>query len=309
MFGDGPWLFRGCTYEAVLNRISDLKFYLLASALCLVLSAANAFAWGKSGHMIVGEIAERNLTPKAKQAVDEILKGKRLGDDRVASWPDDIRHKKKWEATYPFNDKWHYIDISITTNRIASLSNTVVSAIAHFAAVLKSNEPDAKRLDALRYLDHFVGDVHQPLHCACRNGDRGGNELKIDSFTGTNVSQVSGSHYRDALNLHKVWDTLLVQESMGTNTTEVFANQLASEITPAQKTTWATGTPLDWAKETHMLARSSAYKWNGGQNMPTNGIIDLTRANYIDANSPVVRMQLKRAGIRLATILNQAFGE
>ena len=169
--------------------------------------------------------------------------------------------------------------------------------------------PLERRLDALRFLVHFVGDVHQPLHCAYRYGDMGGNMIPVHSFTGKHYSFDADTPMDYAPNLHAMWDEYLVNELMAGVKPKTFAAQLVKEITPEQVQRWSDDKVLEWATESYWLARKEAYRWTDGTKLPftwEHPGMDLTSENYIDSHLPIVREQFKKAGIRLAYLLNTA---
>lgn len=274
----------------------------------------SARAWGPEGHTMVAEIAERFLTPAARKRVHAILQKRQLGDYEVASWPDIIRGNKAYDEAFPKNSRWHYIDFDAFT-RPAELKlpedgqNIVGQIVAWHRELGRPRLPHGRRLDALRFLVHFVGDVHQPLHCAYRYNDMGGNAIPIHSFRGAHFTIDADTPMDRLPNLHSTWDEYLVQELMDGLDPEILAGQLAGEITPEQQAQWTENGPLEWALEGHQLARYKAYHFTDGTDVPftwSRTGTDLTRENYIDANVPVVREQLQKAGVRLAHLLNTA---
>lgn len=292
---------------------------MLITALGLASLPGRALAWGPEGHAIVAQIAGHFLTPTAQAKVQTILGDKKLDDYEVASWPDIIRGTKESEAIYPHNGKWHYVDFDaaqLYTNdfklKLPEDGQDVVDQILRWRNELVSkNDSPGQKLDALRFLVHFVGDVHQPLHCAFRYGDKGGNMIPVHSFHGEHYSfDVDTTLLDHAPNLHSVWDEYLVYDLMAGLQPEVFANQLAGEINPAQLQGWRRDTePLKWAVDGYWLARKQAYRWTDGTNLPviwTPPGLDLTRENYIDSHLSIVREQLKKAGVHLASLLNGA---
>src|SRR5437764_9437979 len=140
----------------------------------LVLAAGlfpgQARAWGPEGHAIVAEIAETRLEAPARAQIAQLLTldgHQRL--DEVASWPDAIR------PSHPETAPWHFVDIPLLAagfdaNRDCAGNNCVVAQIQRFAAVLGNpNTAPQDRVNALKFLVHFVGDIHQPLHCEDNN--------------------------------------------------------------------------------------------------------------------------------------------
>lgn len=249
--------------------------------LCLS-GAAPGFAWGPQGHRVLAVIAQANLTPAARAQVDALL-GPMDSMAAEASWVDDMR------VDFPETGPWHYINIpleakSMDMARDCPQRNCVIGKIEDYEGMLKdSHASEANRRLALRFLIHFVGDLHQPLHCG-DNHDRGGNDVQVNFF-----GQPS--------NLHSVWDSGILGKI------QPYGNKLAdllnSRITPAQKAQWTKGTVADWAMESQKIARDTAYK-----NLPSGSPAELGQA-YVDAATPVVEEQLEKAGIRLAAILNK----
>ena len=153
-------------------------------------------------------------------------------------------------------------------------------------AVLKDGRaPHTARLEALLYLIHFVGDVHQPLHAADRR-DKGGNSLAVYL-----------NRHRD--NLHGIWDQDVVA-ALGKAPLPVAAG-IEAQYSLAQKTAMMRGTPADWANESFEIAAHDIYA-----HLRSRGPVRLPR-DYAQRQSAIVRLQLERAGLRLAMLLNQIF--
>lgn len=262
------------------SRMSMGRIFFMAWALAL--APAAAFAWGPEGHRDVAEIARKNLTPEALQAVRALMGPY----DTLAAgsvWADDIREE------HPETGPWHYIDIplsasSMDMNRDCPQGNCVIGKIHEFEEVLgnKSADPAARR-DALKFLVHFVGDVHQPLHCE-DNNDQGGNKVQVIFFG-------------QAMNLHAVWDSGILRRERAYGLK--LAGELNTRITPAEKTAWERGRVEDWAMESHALAVQVAYGRLSHEATPVLG------DDYLNAALPVVELQIEKAGIRLAGILNR----
>ena len=131
-------------------------------------------AWGGEGHQLVALIAEEHLTPAARAAVKELLDGGNISDAEVASWADEIRRERR--ETSP----WHYVNIPHDADhfdraRDGRDGDNIIDAIQRETKVLADKtQPREKRVEALKFVVHLIGDLHQPLHCVDRNGDRGG---------------------------------------------------------------------------------------------------------------------------------------
>jgi len=286
--------------------------------LTLAGAPSRAIAWGSDGHMIVALIAQQNLDPAVKKKVDALLKSDKdkLTKKDIASravWADKWRDSDRTTSKIRFNatQAWHFVDIEIASPSIdvacfnhpvlppgtpaskGPAKDCVVDKIVQFTAELKDPKTtQAERLLAFKFLLHFVGDVHQPLHTA-DNKDRGGNNVQI----------IYGKH-TVAENLHSYWDHILVDD-LGKDY-HVTAKTLAQKYQD-KKSEWMKGQPADWALESFALARDVAY------NLPTTTKLDKHNIKcividqaYDDRALPTVSEQLAKGGMRLAMILNDA---
>ncbi len=284
---------------------------------CSLCGAAPGLAWGPQGHELVAEIARLYLTPAARAGVEGVLGSYKLSDFEVTCWPDIIRGNKEYDGQYPHNGSWHYINFDVTQwydeNFILETSqdgNDIVTQILHWRDELADSKLEKKtRLDALRFLVHFVGDLHQPLHCAYRYGDMGGNMLPVNSFHGQHYSFEPDTPMDYPPSLHSTWDEYLVNELVAGQKTRTFARALRKEITPDQVGEWSDDDALGWAQDSYWVARKQVYRWTNGERVPFKWAepgMDLTSENYIDSHLTVVREQLKKAGVRLAHLINTA---
>lgn len=246
---------------------------LLFGASLFALSGA-AFAWGASGHRLVAEAAERLLAPKARLEVERLLRTAEPGASLVSisTWADEVKS--------PSTASWHYVNMPRDANctydakRDCPDGACVVGAIERQAAVLASHASDAERLKALRYLVHFVADVHQPLHAAFAD-DRGGNSFQV---------QAGGR----GTNLHAVWDAWLIEAWPGG------VAALRAEL-PLKVAGEASPEPSAWAEESCHLASAPGF-------YPIEHRLPL---DYQERWSPTLAERLHSAGCRLATLLNQ----
>ena len=261
-------------------RIKTLIFTLT----CLLLPSV-AYAWGEDGHDIIADIAARELTPQAAAKIKDLLGQQTLVD--VAAWADQVRRKPQYQWSAPL----HYVNVppgsdQFDYQRDCPDGECVVGAIHRFIAELRDPAADrAEKADALKFLVHFVGDIHQPLHVSYAH-DKGGNDIKVEFF-------------HDRTNLHTVWDSLIIRHA-GQPWRE-HANQLYARITLVQYRQWTSSLdPAAWATESFRLAVSHAY------NIPKDGQLDQA---YYERNLPVVEERLSMAGIRLGALLNAVFGD
>lgn len=255
------------------------------SALLLLLPLP-AYAWGPEGHEVIARIAADNLSPAAHLRISQLL-----GGDAPAlmvldsNWADEIR------ADRPQTTNWHFVNIEIGAKgydprRDCPREDCVVAQINRDVSVLRdSHTPHAAKLDAFRFLIHFVGDLHQPLHAADRH-DKGGNSLTV-FLNGRRT------------NLHRVWDDNVV-EALGPDPGMV-AGGIEAGIAPQDKMKLAGGAPADWANESFGVAAKEIYA-----RIPSRGSVRLPR-DYTSRERQAARLQLARAGIRLAALLNQIY--
>jgi nuclease S1 len=233
--------------------------------------------WWDMGHRIVARIAEQRLTPHTREAVRQILEGLSLADASV--WADNIRQYRH-DA-----DPLHYVNIPLSDRaydprRHCPNGRCITAAIAAEERVLSNPATSPEdRAEALRFLVHFMGDLHQPLHVA-DNNDRGGNQRTV---------YLDG----DSTNLHKVWDGQLL-EHQGVTEAE-YLKVLRREMDTMDLAALERGTVVGWAIEGHRIAAEHAYR------LPRDGRLGEA---YIQANRPMIDHALIAAGVRLAKVLN-----
>lgn len=266
------------------------------------LTPSAAWGWGEQGHVIVAQIASEYVQPETQKALDKLLDNRPISDTRIANWADYIKSSSFYRQKYPKNSTWHYINLDIQTlqqdfNPLASDDN-IVARIEYFKQILGDpQQSQQNRKEALLFLVHFLADVHQPLHCADRGGDRGGNLVPVGEFLGKR---------EDKLNLHRVWDTNLVRADRGNLNRDNYIQTLISEITATEQQKWSRGDIKTWTWETHQVAVTQVYQYADTKKpLPQDTPLNLTQTNYVRVNHQVVREQLKKAGVRLAQVLNE----
>jgi len=201
-------VFRSGLSEVVVRKLLRAMSLVLA----LILSSSPGFPWGYEGHQVIALIAMKYMTADAQARAGDLLDGSAI--DAVANWADDYRHD--YRETGP----WHYIDIPLADSKIDLArecpdGDCVIAKTQQFLAVLKDPKADKDaKAQALRFVIHFVGDLHQPLHDE-DNGDKGGNTRYV----------VFERHPDD---LRWIWDTGLL-EHINRNPA-AFAAELESRI-------------------------------------------------------------------------------
>jgi hypothetical protein len=259
---------------------------LLAAGLALMsLLPHTAAAWGFDGHRVVGMLAESELSPTARAEVKRLLAGEPEPTlAGVSTWADTLRDDPAWRHT----GRWHWVNLPRTdpctydAARDCPGGDCVVGAIAAQRAILADrSRNDAERRDALKFLVHFVGDVHQPFHAGF-GFDRGGNQtqLRFD---------------RQGWNLHSLWDSAMVKHA-GLEP-DAYARQLR-------------GGPRLPADATLALARPEEH-WalESCQAIHDDGLYPARRAvgrGYLDQHRPLAETRLRQAGARLAALLESA---
>ncbi len=291
----------------ILRNLCRTAFVLLSALSAM----APALAWGPVGHEVVAQIAYDNLKPNVKAKVNAILaadpRGRSLAD--ASTWPDSIRHSNKVPAS-EIHASEHYVNVPLTNGTLPPPPEratyyvepeTVTIGIADNATVLAdgSSKPQ-ERADALSWLIHLVGDIHQPLHCVARitdehplpHGDQGGN---LYSVRAPHITP-SGNIGVRKTSLHAYWDSVPSMLDLSATPQQLAAaieksNPIASCPSPDN------ASPKDaaiWANESCELALT-VYA------TPEN---EQLTDEYIAASKAIARDRLARAGYRLAGLLN-----
>ena len=310
---------------------------VLLGAFIFLSLPGRAWPWGCGGHQAVAMIAEKHMSAHALAMANQLLRSQPIdptlprfctgaGSDLMAdsaTWADDLRRVR------PEASPWHYIDIPRDAPRSAlaefcpAATGCVTSALAHQIALLRSDSTDPKlRADALRFVIHFVGDLHQPLHCVSNN-DEGGNCVPINFF-GNAPEEKNPQFESYSPNLHAIWDYAIIVRIKGKETVEQWAASLDQQFSKQDAAWEKAGINVDgWAWETHQLADAVAYaklpvaipaeapmpiKSCADDNHVSTRLLKLDEhvsQAYVDAVAPTIKEQLAKAGLRLAMILNQ----
>jgi S1/P1 Nuclease len=276
-----------------------------ALTLCLLLSAAPVGAWAPQGHRTVGAIADRLLTPAAQAAVARLLAGDldKFGNpsgrttlEAVSVWADELN------GTAAARPAWHYDDAPVCGSEPKAQycpdGQCNSAQLVRLAAVLADPRAAPRaRNEALKWVVHLVGDLHQPLHAA-NNNDRGGNQVQV---------VLAGVRPRGRQNLHRVWDNELVTLALQTRGRQQPPRDIDALAGAARRMAAEVGqrSPDSGARESNNLARNLAYHYPGFvcDRVPP-GVVVLD-AEYQASAELVVRERLQLAGARLATLLNQ----
>ncbi len=257
---------------------------IVLSLFALALSAA-LLSWGVTGHRAIGKIAADHLTPQAKAAVRELIGDTSLAD--VSTWPDEVRSQPDYRHTAP----WHYINLPLglsyadfETKVKGIAQENVYSALLQQEEILSSTGSSRReKVEALKYIVHFVGDLHQPMHVS-REEDKGGNTIQLN-YDGNGT------------NLHALWDSKLIDHQGLTY------GQMAEKYdhaTPAQVKQWQSDPLIQWIWESY---QASSKLYEEVDAMRSRSVDD----SYYQAHIAIVRDRIGKAGIRLAGVLNGIF--
>ncbi|MDT0554378.1 S1/P1 nuclease [Patiriisocius hiemis] len=256
------------------------KTYLLFFAFILISSTSLAIDdWGKTGHRVTGEIAEKYLSKNAKKAIESLLNGESLAF--VSTYGDEIKSDDAYRKYGP----WHYVNFpfdSAYETHPKSDRGDIIVAINTCIKVLKSKtESNENKAFHLRLLVHFIGDLHQPLHIGLAE-DKGGNDFQVRWFN-------------EGTNLHTVWDTKMI-EHYNMSYKELASN--TRKLSKQELSTIKSGSVLDWMNESRAICKDVYENTEVGEKLGYR---------YMHDYFTTVRSQLQKGGIRLATILNEIF--
>ncbi|MBA9075579.1 MULTISPECIES: S1/P1 nuclease [Rufibacter] len=253
--------------------------------LCLfVYLPLQSMAWGMLGHRIVGEIAERHLSNRAKKNIRKVLGPESVA--MVSNWPDFV----KSDPAFDYLDTWHYINLKegLTQAEVETIlkQDTAVDAytrINFLIAELKKKELEpVKKAQYLKILIHLVGDVHQPMHVG-RPEDLGGNRIRVEWFN-------------QPTNLHRLWDSQLIEYQQLSYTEYATALNCVSK---EQSKIWKNQPMTQWFFESYQIA-DQLYKGV----KPQEKLSYTYNFHYI----ATLNAQLLKGGVRLAGVLEEIFG-
>lgn len=256
------------------------RFHLTFALIALVgFSTTESFAndfWGPTGHRVVGEIATDYLKSSTKRKIKKLLDGQSLA--YVSTFADEI----KSDSRYKKFETWHYINIPLDADYNAEKRNEngdLVSAIEYCISIITNSESSKDdQAFYLKLLVHFIGDLHQPMHVGLEE-DKGGNDFKVYWF-------------RKDSNLHRVWDSDMIDGNK-MSYTEFAINRYyfsKKEIKNIKQ-----GNVVDWVNEVHQVTAKVYASAKPG---------DYLSYRYSYDYFSIAEMQLHKAGIRLASVLN-----
>jgi hypothetical protein len=270
------------SYNNIIRKIlNKMKKYILIIFLAFIFSNTLTAAedWGKTGHRVVGEVAQKYLTHKTGKAISKLLDGHSLAF--VANYGDEIKSDRQYDKFSP----WHYVDFPFGTKYEDSPKNPkgdLIVGIKKCISVIKDeNKTKEDKVFYLKMLVHFIGDLHQPLHVGLAE-DKGGNDFQVRWF-------------KSGTNLHSVWDSKML-DYYGMSYTEIAQN--TDVLSKEQVEFIKKGSVLDWMYDSRALCENIYAHTEVGEKLGYKYSYE-----YMD----VLRLQLQKGGIRLAKLLNEIF--
>lgn len=255
-------------------------------------SVGSSFGWGGSGHQIVGDLAWRRLTPEAQAGVMELLEGDNRYNQTLAGacvWADVIKSLPQYEH----ERSTHYVNLPrrakyYNAERDCADGYCVVEGIKRYYDILADRDNSlVKRREALKFLGHFVGDIHQPMHVGLAE-DYGGNALHCTFKYWMKEENT---------NLHAVWDKCLIQRTAWLGW-KLYARKLHGQITDEEAGAWTSDMDFaQWANESRAIFL--------GEKLYELPDFELGK-EYTKKHMPTVNRRLQMAGVRLAELLNKA---
>lgn len=251
---------------------------LTIGALCLI-------SWGYTGHRTIGIITENHLTPKAKATIKDLLGDTAIAD--ACTWADDARREPSLANTA----NWHFVNLpaGLSYQQLKKFLDTTTTANVYSALLdaekklVNTANTRQEKIRALKFLMHFVGDLHQPMHVG-RAADKGGNTIQLN-YNGKGT------------NLHSLWDTKLL-ESQGLQYNQLGEKYKSIDEKTVQK--WQSAPIIDWVWESYQIS-NALYAEVDGMSKRT---IDDT---YVKKHLPTVERRLQQSAVRLAGMLNKVF--
>lgn len=252
-------------------------------------ATSSAWAWGQIGHRTVGQVADNYLLPEVKIELAKLMDRQSLAS--VANWADTIKSDPAWKHT----SSYHFQDIPDGQSLLQNIQSQspedqkkggVVEAILQGEQDFLSSNNQTDQVNDLKFLVHFIGDVHQPLH-AGRPEDLGGNQIPI-KWNGLRT------------NLHAVWDSVMIEDGHH----DIFAGNAKTEEVPyAQFLLKKYG-----GESVDQSTVNDVNAWVAEDQEPRAGIYDdknLSASQYTSKYLEVADHRIYLAGVRLANFLNQ----
>lgn len=268
------------------SKISKNVYRCILSVGILFLFHSTSFGFGYNQHQIIAWIAWQYMDQDVRETVGDLLGEQGVESFMaVSTWADEIRGDSRYNYAYPY----HYVNIAQNSDvydrkRDCPQDACIVEAVNRYSKVLtQPSVRDSIKSEALKFVIHFAGDIHQPLHAGFAE-DRGGNDIPV---------LLNG----EVTNLHSAWDWgILATQSF---TVSAYADSLYRTITPTNHQQWSNLSAGSWASESFQLSKHYVYTVEAGETLTTE---------YVGRGIGILDEQIKRAGVRLAALLNERLG-
>jgi S1/P1 Nuclease len=266
---------RAAALRPVVSRLS------LSLLLALLLVPQLLQAWGREGHRALALIAEKHLSRKAAAQVKDLLGDKSIAD--VASWADEVRNQPEYKGTGP----WHFVNLPLGMGyadfqqalKAKDEPNAYQALELNLKLLRDKKQPREKRIDALKFVVHLVGDIHEPMHVS-RAEDKGGNDIQLQ-FQG------------EGSNLHRMWDSGLIHAHGLSDDRLAAENDHPDHVS---RLGWENSAVEQWLFESYLLSTQQYAE------VPNGSTLD---AEYYKKHIGEVQLRLQQGGIRLAQVLNE----
>ncbi|MBL51502.1 MAG: S1/P1 Nuclease [Candidatus Marinimicrobia bacterium] len=249
---------------------------IFSITLIFSLFSQSVYGWGKTGHRVVGKVANTYLTKNAQMQIKRILGHNDLS--RVSTWADEIKSDPDWKHAW----NWHFCTIPDGEDyETGKYTGDAVEKIKEFSGVLKNLKASKEdKQVALKFLVHLIGDLHQPLHVG-KGNDKGGNDIKVKWFG-------------EETNLHSIWDYHLIEHQKLSYTE--YTEYLLLGIDYGDVRSWQGDTLLTYINESKEL-RNQCYDF----------FDENLKWEYFYKNKALLEKRLLQGGIRLSGELNRIF--
>lgn len=301
---------------------------LLSVLLFLIFSISDSLAWRETGHYSVCEVAYRTIKPQTKEILDKIFEGNPF--PVTCTWPDHVRKADEYKHTYI----WHFINLDPGEEYFTHIntSGDALQAIINFQDKIRAEKeqikfnpafltgPKGREIrEALKFLGHFVGDIHQPLHVGHKH-DLGGNKVPV-GWEGEHVhlykefkiekgAHLSSKTKEKEINLHKVldlhfFDKVIAEDKLEPGVTgsayEAYSTKLLNgdyvQYDKDKVNAWKNSYELDWLNES-LDYRDALYNVSQREDLSTN---------YFKMHQGLIHLRVLQGGIRLGHLLDRIF--
>lgn len=291
--------------------------YKILFMLLILLSSTHTYALGKLGHQLVCELAYQQLSNSDKKKVDDVLqsipkshkeainkynyqkKGAQITLATSCTWADAIKNKAKFKSF----KSWHYLNVPRDEKTVSEKhckKPCLASAINIHQQQLKTTNDTNEKWQAMLFLGHWLGDIHQPLHVSYKS-DLGGNKRAISS------SLVK------CKNLHWLWDSCLLNYDQKSKKIQqnfpVLLAQLKTMTPTNSESIVDESSAWFWANESFNIVKQQRFNYcrmNEKSCLPIKEKVINLEANYFEHYAPVLKQQIVNSAQRLARVLEQS---